>query len=314
VAERVHVRRARETLGSLSVEEMRYLTFAPNPMAVSGSPEQLLLQQLPYIERVGRNGARRHGLRPEDAEDFVSELKLKLIAGDYAVIRKYKGESTFTTYLHSVVSHYLLDYRDRLWGKWRPSAEAKRLGDLAVLLERLLVRDGHSLDEACEMVRVNYRWEATRAELDDLAARLPVRVRTRGASVAPEDAPEVPDPAARADERLIEADQDRERQRVADAVRQAVAGLPDEDRLIVRMRVDDGFTVGEIARTLHLEAKPLYRRLDRIFKSLREELQRHGIDAAAARHLEAGEPPAEAGWSLRWERSRPGPSKTFGRV
>ena len=34
------------------------------------------------------------------------------------------------------------------WGKWRPSAVAKRLGPTAVLLDRLLTRDGRPFDDA----------------------------------------------------------------------------------------------------------------------------------------------------------------------
>jgi hypothetical protein len=50
-----------------------------------------------------------------------------------------------------------LDYRNRLWGKWRPSAEAKRLGPTAILIERLVARDGWAVDQVIEMVRVNHR-------------------------------------------------------------------------------------------------------------------------------------------------------------
>jgi RNA polymerase sigma factor (sigma-70 family) len=267
-------------------------------MPAPETPEQLLLQHLPFIERIGRNGARRHGLRPEDADEFVSDLKLKLLADDYAVIRKFKGQSSFTTYLTAVVQHYLLDYRNHLWGKWRPSAEAKRLGPTAVLLDRLTVRDGHPLDEAVEMVLVNYRMAATRSELSELAQKLPVREGRPRAVAEDEAGNAVPDPAQRPDERLIEDDEERQRGRIGAAVRQAVQALSPEDRVIVRMRIDDGFTVAEIARVLRLEAKPLYRRIEAIFKALRADLQRHGIDVSVVQDLWGAEAPRGHPWGV----------------
>jgi RNA polymerase sigma factor (sigma-70 family) len=279
---------------------------------MSPSPEELLLQNLPYVERVARNGARRHGLRPEDAEDFVSELKVKLIADDYAVIRKFKGQSAFTTYLTAVTQHCLLDYRNRLWGKWRPSAEAVRQGTLAVLLERLLVRDGHSLDEACEIIRTNHRLEATRPELEAVAQALPGRTRTRADREPADVVREVPDAARRPDERLLEEEREAERERLAQALRRTVERLPAEDRVIVRLRMDDGFTVSEIARTLHLEAKPLYRRLEAILKKMRSWLEDEGVDAAAVARLT--EEPAPVSWAPSWENMRRRSSETLGRV
>lgn len=287
---------------------MGYLTAASHPyMPPPVTPEQLLLQHLPFIERIGRNGARRHGMRPEDADDFVSDLKLKLVADDYAVIRKFKGESVFTTYLTTVVTNYLRDYCDHLWGKWRPCAEAKRLGPTAVLLDRLIGRDGHPLDEAVEMVLVNYRSAASRSELIELAQQLPVR-EGRPRPVADDEAGiVVPDPALQPDQRLIEDDEERERGRIGALVRQAVQALPSLDQVILRMRNEDGFKVVEIARLLHLEEKPLYRRMDGIHATLRSELERQGVDASVVQGLWADRAPRPPR-TLRWEKGGPGPS------
>src|SRR4051812_13064188 len=46
-----------------------------------------------------------------------------------------------------------LDYRIHLWAKWHTTAEAKRLGELTVELEKLLHRDGRTLDEALVIAR-----------------------------------------------------------------------------------------------------------------------------------------------------------------
>jgi hypothetical protein len=61
------------------------------------------------------------------------------------------------------------------WGKWRPLASTRRLGLLAVALERLIVRDRLSYHEACDTLRVNCGLRASAAELDALVMRLLLR-------------------------------------------------------------------------------------------------------------------------------------------
>lgn len=38
-------------------------------------------------------------LRPEDVEDIVAEVLLQIVAGDYAVLRQFRGRSSLATYL-----------------------------------------------------------------------------------------------------------------------------------------------------------------------------------------------------------------------
>lgn len=69
-----------------------------------------------------------------------------------------------------------------------------------------------------------------------------------------------------------------EKRRTLDLLEEAVAALSPEDQLIVKMQAD-GASISAIARTLHLEQKPLYRRLQRIYASLRSTLKSKGVRA-----------------------------------
>src|SRR5829696_5080480 len=112
------------------------------------TPEQLFLDSLDLIERIAVHACRRSRLRPEDKEDFVSLVHEKLLENDYAVIRKFerRENASFATYLNTVIRRLLLDYQNHLWGKWRNSAEAERLGEVAERLEELINRDGFTFD------------------------------------------------------------------------------------------------------------------------------------------------------------------------
>src|SRR5919109_1132038 len=90
--------------------------------------EALFLRNLGWIERALASVCRRYGVSRDDAEDFASWAKLKLVEDDYAVLGKFRDESSITTYLTVVIAMLFRDYRVQRWGRWRPSADARRRG------------------------------------------------------------------------------------------------------------------------------------------------------------------------------------------
>jgi hypothetical protein len=56
--------------------------------------------------------------------------------------------------------------------------------------------------------------------------------------------------------------------------------LPPQDRLVLRLRFDEGMAVAGVAKTLHLDQKPLYRRIERLLFQLRGQLEAAGLQAA----------------------------------
>jgi RNA polymerase sigma factor for flagellar operon FliA len=64
---------------------------------------------------------------------------------------------------------------------------------------------------------------------------------------------------------------------VLQALQRALQALPEEDQLILRMRYLSGASVADIARALHIEQKPLYRRIENNRARLRAILEESGI-------------------------------------
>lgn len=225
---------------------------------------------------------RRRRLPPDEADEFASDARLHFIKDDYAVLRAFQGRSSIRTYLIAVLSHLFLDWRNARWGKWRPSAEAKRLGPLAVRLETMIVRDRLSFDEAHETLRTNHGVAFSRAELEALAVRFPQRTRR---SFAVDDELEshaadvrAADPSSGVMREAAEASAARARAALAESMME----LETQDRLILEMRFTDGRRVQDIARVLSLDPKPLYRRLERVLADLRRGLERRGVSGAEA--------------------------------
>jgi DNA-directed RNA polymerase specialized sigma24 family protein len=244
---------------------------------------RLLLANLPQIDRVVAFIGRRHGLDAAERDELGSVVRLKLIEGDYEILRKFEGRSRFETYLTTVVQRIFLDERVKRWGKWRPSTEAMRLGPLAVRFETLLWRDGIGREEACRALESS--GPATREELDVLFAKLPPRIPRRevgeGVMAGLADAGADAEVALRGREARDAA------HKAQDALTAAFGDLSGEDRLILKMRFEDSFAIADIAVALRLEARPLYRRIDVILMGLRRRLESAGLDASVIANLVA---------------------------
>jgi RNA polymerase sigma factor (sigma-70 family) len=248
-------------------------------------PDELFLRELDTIEQAIGFACRRGKLYGADAEDFASIVKLKLIENDYAVLRKFEGRCTFRMFILVVVQRLLLDHRNHLLGKWRPSAQAKRLGQTAVRVEQLLHRDRLRLDDVVDvLMRDNAGLDRQRVVA--LAASLPRR-QERVRQVPEEELEQAAAPDF-ADGRLREREREQVEAQVSTCIRSAIAELPQEERLVFRMRFEHGMSVAQIARALHRDQKPLYRQLKRRLRDLRRRLERCGVDGAVVSELTNG--------------------------
>ena len=234
--------------------------------------EELFLSELKLIERVTAWVCSRRGLRGADAEDFASTVKLRLVENEYEVLGRFEGRSSLKTYLVAVINRLYLDHQIQRFGKWRPSAQARRLGPTAVRLESLLCRDGLSLDEACGVLETS--GAASREELQALSERLPHH--TRAAANPSSDAEPVEPGPGPAD--TVER---AERQIVAEktllVLGKALGKLQPRDRLLLRMHVEGELSMADVAKALGEDQKALYKRRDSLFKSLRQELEANGV-------------------------------------
>ncbi|MFL5539306.1 MAG: sigma-70 family RNA polymerase sigma factor [Longimicrobiaceae bacterium] len=252
----------------------------PEPM----DPGKLFLDNLAWIEKVAGIVCRKHGVWGDDAEDFASVVKMKLMENDYADLRKFRGDCSATTYIATLVVRRFHEYARERWGRWRNSAAAEREGQLAKDLETLVHRDGCTLAQAGEQLRSAGKTELSDAELARILARLPARQPLRARQVgapAIENEPGIDT----ADSRIGGMELDRQRSALLAALFKVMEQLPPEERSILRMRFQDGRSVADVARALRLEQKPLYRRIDQIKAKLRVDLERYGVTAEAVREL-----------------------------
>jgi RNA polymerase sigma factor for flagellar operon FliA len=226
---------------------------------------------LAILAAVIRDVSRLHRLSDADAQDFAQTVHLRLIERRYDAFARFDGRSSLRSYLTVVVTRLLLDWRNALYGKWRPSAAARRLGPAGIELDRLINRDGYTPDEAVELVR--RRMRAPTAHFRELADRVPRRGRR---SFVDDDI--LRTLAMEGFHDPIEASEHRTAaRRSSHALARACRQLPADDRKLIALRYQRSMTVQQIGKALHINPKLLYRRFDRTLRLLRSAMDAAGI-------------------------------------
>jgi RNA polymerase sigma factor (sigma-70 family) len=249
-------------------------------------PREMFETHLDVIEHAIRRVCHDARIFGPDEEDFASVVKLALLANEGAILGKYEGRSSFGTYITIVIRRLLIDQR-RAEGRWYASAEAKRRGEAAILLDQLLHRDRNTFAEAAAIVAARHP-NVTASELREIAAVLPQRaVRPRLVQIDEQDEHHFA-ASESAEERVVARDLEERSASINRAMETALASLSAQDRVVLRLRYAKGASIADIARALGLEQRPLYRRVDTLLEQLRRSLREAGFDASSVADVIGG--------------------------
>ena len=257
------------------------LQLTPSPDKPA-SGRTLLETHYDLIQRKLLHLSRRSGLPEHEAEEFRSWALFKLVENDSHVLASWEGRSSFPTFLTVVLVNLMRDYRIQVWGKWRPSAAARRQGREAIFLERLCNRDGLPLDEAIERMRTEHGISRSRAELEQMAASLPRRAERR--RVGDEELLRVP-VDGQVECRIEDGERARTEERLQDLLLPLLESLPAEDRLLLKLHYWDGFSMAAISPLLGRPQRELYSVRDKCLKKLRRHLEKAGLGSDQVRGL-----------------------------
>jgi RNA polymerase sigma factor (sigma-70 family) len=247
-------------------------------------PAELFAASASLVDRVIAGVCRRARLSGADAEDFAGDVKLALLEDDFAILRKFEGRASLLAFLTVIVERLLFDQRTRKLGRWMPSAEAERMGDAGVLLEKLIRRDHRSIDEALPILRAAHPG-FTRETIEAMAERLPRRTGRPRAVPLDEGVQETLVAADDAEQRALDAEARDLAGRASALMTRTLQSLPVEDRLILRFRYASSMSIADISRMTRLPQRPLYRRMESLLRRLRAALAEGGVDAATAADL-----------------------------
>jgi RNA polymerase sigma factor (sigma-70 family) len=260
--------------------------FSQQPAPSSDDPTSrgraLLETQYHLIQKKLQHLSRRSGLPEHEAEEFRSWALYKLVEDDSRVLASWEGRSSFPTFLTVVLVNLMRDYRTHVWGKWRPTAAARRQGREAVLLEQLCGRDGLPFDEAVERMRAEHGVTLSRAELERMAASLTPRTERR--RVGEEELLRIP-----VDGQVESRIEDGERSRTEEQLRvlliPLLQALSAEDRLLLKLHFWDGLSMATISPLLGRPQRELYSVRDKCLKKIRRNLEAAGLSPERVRTL-----------------------------
>jgi RNA polymerase sigma factor (sigma-70 family) len=244
-------------------------------------PADLFRANAALIDRIAASVCRRARVSGADAEDFAGDVRVALMEGDFAILREFAGRASLQSYLSIVIERLMFDQRTRAFGRWVPSAQAKRLGDAALLLEKLLLRDHRSFDEVLPFLRAAHP-ELSRDDVARLASQLPQRDGLRPRAVPLDEVVADTVPAADdAEERVMRREARTLAARAGEVIRDVMRELPSDDRMLLRFRFRDSMSIADISRMTRLPQRPLYRRIESVLGRLRSALIGASIDASS---------------------------------
>ena len=240
-----------------------------------------ILASAEILERIESICRRRFFDAAEADECFIFVLE-GLRADDCKRLRAFKGRSSLTTFLYTLVNSLATDFHRHKYGRMRLPETVKRLGQLAQRVYALVCWQRYSWSEAYEIVCLEGLFSAGYgrflAETEEVkeapCRRNPHFVSTEeDRTWIPEPAGEEPNPL----EILMARMEAREKAEAARIIKKITAALEPEERLLISLVYGSGHSVALAGRTVGLKPATARKRLQRILTRFKEALLARGI-------------------------------------
>lgn len=245
-------------------------------------PVTFLTNSYQKVDTIIRAVCFSYRLKPDDAEDFASEVKLRLVEDDYRILRVFTGKSSIETYLTTVISNSLRNLlRDRN-GRWRPSEEAKRSGKIAERIEELVYRFHYPFHEAYQILTTNFGFKQSEHEVRDIFCKLKPRDRRPVAVSCEED---IHDERGTPEMQMAAAEQNLLEKKIEDIINEMRGELSSTDQLVLRMVFVDNLKLTVVAEQLRLTRNEVDLRLREILTDFKRGILDQGINFNDVREL-----------------------------
>lgn len=207
---------------------------------------------------------------------------------DYRVLREFKGQSRFTTYLTAIISRRAVDMIRKKRGRGREKERAKEWGDTGLLVYQRVIKENIPPQQVYNELKAANRFNGTLEELETMVTRIrgsnpamPANgTVVRNGIVLDDDRYIVPDTGGNPRQILEESQRRRQMQEVLSKI---VSQLNGEERILLRMRFPtrEGrkpVPVEQVAQVLGIAPKAVYKRVARLIKKCKQQLEQQGVD------------------------------------
>ncbi len=250
--------------------------------------------------RLGENSSAENALNIENEALELSNRVLDTLQRDnYRVLREFKGNSRLTTYITAIISRQAVDLIRKKLGRDREKERAKEFGDVGLLVYQRVIKDGYPLPDVFEELQTNNGFSGSMKELETIVQKIKGKgknprvslpngsdsgangsVVKNGTTIGVyENEFVIPDTRGDPQKIIIENQRKRKMQEVIQSI---IAQLNGEERLLLRMRFPLGEdetpqTVAQVSNVLGITQKVVYKRMTRLLKKCKEQLDREGV-------------------------------------
>ncbi|NQU63108.1 MAG: hypothetical protein HQ517_02330 [SAR324 cluster bacterium] len=246
------------------------------------SPVRLFEDHLDRINSVISRVCSRRDLSKDEIEDIRSFVHGKLLLKDCKVLRDFDESKISSNYLLVVINNLVRDYFRSEYGRWRSSTKAKALGDTAIRLEELLYRRNYPLESAIETISTETINRGENPPSSEYLMKLADQIKIRQQSVTFSPGDTVLSNLAVSRETAAEALIIKElipKKKKLDCLLQSLhAELPDEVRLIFKMRFQNNHKISVIARILGRKRPQVERLINNTLAGFKRQILKQGFN------------------------------------
>ena len=219
---------------------------------------------------------------PDKASDCFQFVCEQLIKDRFRRLRRFnvEGAAKFSTWLRAVIRNLCIDWHRQENGRFRPFKSILRLSSLDQQVFRLLYERGLPLQEGLQLLKTEFP-NVTEVSVNESRQRIETGLTRQQRWL-------LNTRLARSHEATMTRDLDEVRENVVDpranpeaqaimkerydSLMRKLNRLPDQDRLLIRLRFEQELTLDQIAKLLNLgNAQRVDRQLKQILSELREE-------------------------------------------
>ncbi|GBD39583.1 hypothetical protein HRbin37_01865 [bacterium HR37] len=246
--------------------------------------EKLSEEDILFIQDMCRRSFSRDRELAQECFLYVLE---KIKENDSRRIKAYRGESSFRTFLYSITTKLIIDFRRSVFGYRVLPKYYWDFDEINRYIFKLFFyhnADSRWIENA---IQAEYRITAEEAqrrvrEVEERIIRSRIKLGSReqqAVSLGREiDSLYTGDKESNPEVSIISAELRVKRERIVTALKEEVQKLKAEDALILQLYFEHGLTARQIASAIPgLKEKSIYKRVKRTLKELRKNLKKRGI-------------------------------------
>ena len=267
----------------------------------TASFREIISDHFQLIERQCYNAVKRqlknHGAlnNPLNIENEALELSNQVLDtlrhDDYRVLRQFKGDAKLSTYITTIIARQAVDLVRKKLGRSREKERAQKFGEIGMVIYEKIILQGCSPEEIYPELKSTKGFSHSLEEVETIAEKIKGKktgltfangdnpVVKNGASLNEDGHYIIPDKKNDPEELLIE---EQRKQKLGEAVKDIIAHLNGEERIILRMRFpandeEKPGKVEQIATVLGISEKAVYKRIARVLKKCKNLLEQKGV-------------------------------------